>query len=420
MSLNPLAPATLPDYQLRSHPPISLCNSTAISLPLAQIFCRMPPLITPSHALFLRQPIIDDTFIHSLIQPENTTKQYTEPLQPPLGLSSLLPSHLQHQAQCVQAIHKTMQQFHQHLKAEQLDRKTSELSVLKLQNDFALLRYLLFSSVGTILVTDISNKNSATSPSINPNLNVNRIPHAFRLPFAAEPPVRRSTLEGAVGPPRAKTNNSAKADFQSSPNTRETPLTQAQHSTSKISKREKLFEDETATYTSNTAGIHSKYFFLYDETRQLEPGNSDVIIWKIPSVTFVFDSAKIARPSSDPLIELATSFSSPIFRTHLHGYNFFNKFYPYGIGPATGKCASVLITIFPGDYDNLLQRPFWKLIHIGISDQLDPLNTGTKTIQPDQNPAYKKPTNSTKKEFRQSSLMILFLALNSLAKLKVF
>ena len=141
-----------------------------------------------------------------------------------------------------------------------------------------------------------------------------------------------------------------------------------------------------------TAGIHSQFFLLYDKIRQLEPGNSDVINCKIPPVTFVFDSAKVARPSSDPLIELATSFSSPIFRTHRHGYNSFIKFFPYGIGPATGKCASILFTLLPGVYDNLLQWPFSKIFHIGIRDQQDPLNTWTKkSIQLDQDPAYKTP-----------------------------
>ena len=111
---------------------------------------------------------------------------------------------------------------------------------------------------------------------------------------------------------------------------------------------------------------------------------------------FVFDSAKVARPSSDPLIEPATSFSSPVFRTHPHGYNFFINFYPYRIGPATGKCASILFTLFPGEYDSFLQGPFSMLIHIRIQDQLDPLNTWMKTIRPDQDPAYKKPTMSTK------------------------
>ena len=104
--------------------------------------------------------------------------------------------------------------------------------------------------------------------------------------------------------------------------------------------------------------MHSQHFFLYDETRQLEAASSDVIIWKISSVKFVFHSGKIARPSSDPLVELARSFRSPIFRTHPHGYNFFVNFYLYGIGPATGKCASILSTFFPGDYENLLQWLF--------------------------------------------------------------
>ena len=69
---------------------------------------------------------------------------------------------------------------------------------------------------------------------------------------------------------------------------------------------------------------------------------------------------------------------------------------PYGIGPATGKCASILFTLFPGYYDNLLQWPIPKLIHIGIRDQLDPLNTWMETIYPDQDPANKKPTISSK------------------------
>ena len=196
-----------------------------------------------------------------------------------------------------------------------------------------------------------------------------------------------------MGTAKTKTNNTANTDFQPIPHTQETTI---QNLTSRICKLEKVVANEVSTYTSITAGVHSHYFLLYDKIRQLEPGNSDVIIWKIPSVKFVFDSAKVARPSSDPLIEPATSFSSPIFRTHPHGYNFFIKLYPYGIGPATGKCASVLFALFPGDYDNLLQWPFTKTIHIGIRDQLDPMNTWMKTILPDQDPAYKKPTMSTK------------------------
>ena len=93
---------------------------------------------------------------------------------------------------------------------------------------------------------------------------------------------------------------------------------------------------------------------------------------------------------------MTTSFTCPIFTTYPHGNNSFVKFYAYGIGPATGKCASILFTLFLGDYDNMLQWPFSLIIHVGIRDQLDPLDTWTQTLQPDQDPACKKPTISTK------------------------
>ena len=300
-----------------------------------------------------------------------------------------MPSSLRHQSNCLQAINKTIKQFSQHLKAEQLDRQTLQLIHLHLQNDFALLRYLLFSPVETIPNKNFTVKDSATSPLLNsnPNPTPNPTSSAFPLSGPRDHTLLCSTPVSAVGPPRIKTNNSTNANPQPTHNSQEAPSTTVQNLTSRICKLEKLFADEFLAYTSITAGIHSQYFFLYDKLRQLEPGHSDVIIWKIPSVKFVFDSAKVARPSSDTLIEPATSFSSPIFRTHPHGYNFLVKLYPYGIGPATGKCASILFTLFPGDYDNILQWPFTRIIHIGIRDQLDPMNTWMKTIRPNQDTA---------------------------------
>ena len=141
----------------------------------------MPPLITHSHASPLRQSITGDTSILPLIQPKNPSQQDAEELQPPPGSSSLLPSRLQHQAQSLQANHKNIQQFHQHLKAEQLDRETFHIFVLQLQNDFALPRYLLFSSVGTIPISDTSVENSAISPPINPDPNPNPTPTPLSL-----------------------------------------------------------------------------------------------------------------------------------------------------------------------------------------------------------------------------------------------
>ena len=144
MSLNPLAPAFLPHNQSPSDSPMSLCNSTAMSLPVFQIICGKHPSIIPSHAPPLRKPITDDTFILLLIQPMNPFKQDAATFQPPPGYLSLLHSTLQHQAQCLQAIRETIQQFHQHLKAEQLDRRILQTIVLQLPNDFALLRCSLF------------------------------------------------------------------------------------------------------------------------------------------------------------------------------------------------------------------------------------------------------------------------------------
>ena len=212
---------------------------------------------------------------------------------------------------CLQAINNSIQQFNQHLKAEKLNRQTLQLIVLQLQNDLALFRYLLFSK------KDIATKDFAASPLLHPNPTPNPLPisTAFPLPGPGNPKLHRLTPVGAVRPPRMKTDRPANADFQPTPETQEAPSTTVQNLTSRICKLEKLFADEVSTSTSIAAGIHSQYFFLYDKIRQLEPGNSYVIIWKTPSVKSVFDSAKVARPSSDLLIEPATSFSTPMFKT---------------------------------------------------------------------------------------------------------
>ena len=184
MSLNPLAPTFLPHYRSPSDPLISLRNSTTMSLPVAQLFSGMLQPIIPSHDHPINQPITDGTFILPLIQPTSQSKQDAAAHPPPPGSSSLLSSPLQHQANCLQAFHKTIQQFNQHLKAEHFDRQTIQLIVPQLQNDFALLRYLLFSQVETISDINTAVKNSATCPLTNPNPNTNPNPtsSAFSLP----------------------------------------------------------------------------------------------------------------------------------------------------------------------------------------------------------------------------------------------
>ena len=92
-----------------------------------------------------------------------------------------------------------------------------------MQNDFALLRYLLFSDKDTA-ATDFT-----PSPLINPHPNTNPTPSASTLPCTDDARLRRSTPVGAVGPSRAKTNNSANPDFQPLLNTQEIPPTTVQN-----------------------------------------------------------------------------------------------------------------------------------------------------------------------------------------------
>ena len=65
MSLNLHAPAFLCHYQFASDPPILMGNSTAMSLPLAQSFCRLPPSVTPSHAPPLRLTALSFSLLSS-------------------------------------------------------------------------------------------------------------------------------------------------------------------------------------------------------------------------------------------------------------------------------------------------------------------------------------------------------------------
>ena len=71
------------------------------------------------------------------------------------------------------------------MKAKNLDRQALQIIALQLQNDFALLRYSLFSD------KDTAAEESATSPLINPNPNPNS--PAFTLPCTDDAELRRST-----------------------------------------------------------------------------------------------------------------------------------------------------------------------------------------------------------------------------------
>ena len=115
-------------------------------------------------------------------------------------------------------------------------------------------------------------------------------------------------------------------------------------------------------------------------------------------MNFVYNPAKITHRASKPIGGKASGYWSSTFRIHLYGYKFVVQFYPYGVGTTAGQFVTILSAFFLGDYDNLLHWQFPKVIHLGLRDQLDPLNSWAQKIQPTQEQPFRRPTSSTKNE----------------------
>ena len=161
-------------------------------------------------------------------------------------------------------INKTIQQYHQHLKAELLDRKILQIFILQLQTDSAFLCYLLFSSVGTIPISDFP----VTTP-----LPIHQLTQTY-FNCTLDPPrwwnITSSTYPGGRCGTTLSKNKCANSDFQFSPKTREAPPTTAQKLKSKFSKPEKLYAVNIATYTSITAGFTLSTFSFMIKSASLK------------------------------------------------------------------------------------------------------------------------------------------------------
>ena len=136
----------------------------------------------------------------------------------------------------------------------------------------------------------------------------------------------------------------------------------------------------------------SQFAFPYDRIRALQSGGTDTNLWKLLSLTLVFDAAKSSARLNDAAKDPSTHYNSPVYRTHPLGYNYFVKFYPYGMDSAAGNHASIVFALFPGDYDGLLAWPFPKTIHLSVRDQLDPLKKWTRTSEPSEKVSFRRPT----------------------------
>ena len=97
----------------------------------------MPSPFVPRPTLHIPQPINDGTDLPFTLQ-KNPVEEDPESVQPLRGPSTLFPSSLHPQAQCLHAIQKRIKQLQQ-LKAAHFDRKTLQIIALQFQNDFAVL-----------------------------------------------------------------------------------------------------------------------------------------------------------------------------------------------------------------------------------------------------------------------------------------
>ena len=151
---------------------------------------------------------------------------------------------------------------------------------------------------------------------------------------------------------------------------------------SNLSKLETIFCDEVASYTSVTSGIHTQYF-LYDKVRQLEPCDSQTIIWKISSVRLVFDFAKSVTITIWHFNRTNQENRQAYLQNPPTWLQLPHWILPHRNGSTAGNFASIFFTLLLGDFDNSFWWPFPQRIHIGIRDEFDQLNAWVQTPQPD-------------------------------------
>ena len=378
MMLNPLAqifsPKVRPKPYSLGRPPANQDPESLSSIPVTTSSARTPPPVACSSHLEEQIQYLN-TQMHQLKTSSESSLQQTIPLIHKFPLAHLK------QAQYLHSVQLTVAQLHQDLESERLERQTLQLLVCQLQKDIF------------VLQTFLTNQKTGTPPkpfSIDPpsagTVTNPQVPETSELP-------RAST---AQLPPMGDSNTPKLSDSPSKP--RISRSAAPSDILSKLDALEKQTTDHLSRQKSLFSNMQSHYSFLYDKIRQLEPGSNNTILWRISSVQFIFNSARSAHRQSKPINDKTTGAWSPVFRTHPYGYNFVIRFHPYGIEATAGQFAALIFAFFPGDYDGLLRWPFSKVIHLGLRDQLDPLNTWTQTIQPTQELPFRRPTSSLKND----------------------
>ena len=387
MTLNPFAPTFRP--QQRPKPYSFSRRNTLVAMNAPQPLDSLPTKAKASTAES-PSPQIEEQ-IRLLSAQLNQLQTYSESsIQQTTPLLQKFPlAHLK-QAQYLHAVQMTVAKLHQDLESERLERQTLQLLVFQLQKDLIFTQNILMNQK-----TGSPPKQFSIDPPSAGTVTKPSMPETHELSLAS---TSKTVLMGDSDIPKSSDLPSSLTSCQFSSDLQMPHSAASSDIISKLDALEKQTKDDLSRQKSMLSSIQSNYSFLYDKIRQLEAGSNNTILWRIPSVRFIFDSAKSAHRQSKPLNDKTTGYWSPVFRTHPYGYNFIIRFHPYGIDATAGQFATILFAFFPGDYEGLLRWPFPKAIHLSLRDQLDPLNAWTQTIQPTQEPPFKRPTSSLKND----------------------
>ena len=382
MTLNPFAPTFRPKpYSLSRKQPLEEMDSSEPSD--SPTIAANAPISNP-HPQPIEEQIQSSSAQLSQLQAYSESSiQQTTPLLQKFPLAYLK------QAQYLHSVQLTVAKLHQDLESERLERQTLQLLVFQLQKDLIFTQNILMNQKTRTppkqFSIDPPSTGTVTNPSVPETHELSRA-SASQIILMRDPKTSTSsTLPSPI--PRQSSSSLQTLRPETSPDI-----------ISQFHALEKQTKDDLSRQKSLLSSIQSNYSFLNDKIRQLEAGSNNTILWRISSVRFIFDSAKSAHRQSKPIDDKASGYWSPVFRTHPYGYNFIIRFHPYGIDATAGQFASLIFAFFPGDYDGLLRWPFLKAIHLSLRDQLDPFNAWTQTIQPTQEPPFRRPTSSLKND----------------------
>ena len=254
------------------------------------------------------------------------------------------------QFQYLQAVQHQVAQFFEDLNSKKNERLKLQATIRQLEDELLQLRRQVNepspSSLPVPFTVDPPNSAAFQDSNVLGNNQISKPRVTITLKRTSSTTSQSRLTEPPRTPPSTRTKSGPPSDLEARVKQLEEEITKASNSRETI------------------ASIYrSQFAYLYDRIQALESGGTDTILWKLTSLKLVFDtaepSARLDHAAEDP----STHYNSPVYRTHPYGYNFFVQFYPYGLGSAAGNHASIMIALFPSDYDGLLTWPFPKTIN---------------------------------------------------------